>query len=112
MGTYAVYQVWVGVKRDDWFKLGVNFVGMVRDSADGVELDGLIFTSIAMHGKDVGIRVVIQELNWECEIGPTNVFNLDICAKAEQTLLKMSEIFKKRAVPVEAKVYHHIDLGG
>jgi glycerol dehydrogenase-like iron-containing ADH family enzyme len=78
----------------------------------GTEKDGLKFESIAMHGRAVGIGVIVSEMSWTVEIDESNLYDPSVAKKAEETLEKVNGIFKELELPLVAKIYQHIDLGG
>ena len=112
MGTYAVYRLWAGVTQDELTEVDHPFIDEVLDNPRGVKKEGLSFENISMHGETVGLGVEVKELNWEVEINEANAFDSTICAKATEALHLVNQIFKKLGIPLTAKLYHHIDLGG
>lgn len=111
MSTYATYKVWAGILIA---QVDVNnqFIKEVLFSGDGVKKDNLLFENIGMHGEDVGIGVQIQELNWEVEIGDSNLYDVMVANKAREIRGRVAEIFKRLGISVVPRLYHHIDLGG
>lgn len=112
MGTYAVYRVWVGIRKDEFGDASVPFLERVLKSFGKVKEHNLCFESIDMHGEIVGMGVVVKELSWTPSIGEENEFDSLIGLNAEGILLQVRNIFIKNGIKAEPKLYHHIDLGG
>lgn len=112
MSTYAVYYVWAGITKEESDEINNSFIDDVLETYGGVERNGLTFTSIAMHGRTVGMGVQIQELNWEVDIGENNIYNPVIAQEAQGILQRVNGTLEELEIPVQAKLYHHIDLGG
>lgn len=128
MGTYAVYNLWVGVKKTEveevlssrpdldehWILKALNSsieINVVVDRND--ESTWLKLEPIYMHGENIGFGVVIQELDWTDELDDTNEYKLgnDVADSALDALNDFFS-FQQQEFPFTAKLYHHIDLGG
>lgn len=117
--TYAVYQIWAGVTNeilgeDDtlWDHPFIKEIGDAPLGQAGVERDGLKFKEIHMHGADVGIGVIVHELDWTTEIDTTNHFDPSMCAKASEILERVKWVFDQEKFPLTPTLFHHLDLGG
>ncbi|HRZ33994.1 MAG TPA: hypothetical protein P5548_03810 [Candidatus Moranbacteria bacterium] len=112
MGTHAEYVLWVGVPSENIGYIQHPFIKAIEENFEGVEKDGLIFKTIAMHGRTVGIGVVVQEMSWTPELNDSNLYHPSVAKEAEKTLRKVNSIFKKMKLSLPFRIFEHIDLGG
>jgi len=116
MSTYAYWRLWVGVTLE-----GVK--GPLPDNAakiiDGImddfkpqEFDGMEVGAIHMHGQEVGLGVVVQEMSWGTEIDKKNRFDSKSLRKADKLVPRLRTLFRSWGIRGKVCVYHHIDLGG
>jgi hypothetical protein len=116
MSTYAHYKLWAGVLLKDLPDAGRDnsFVQDILNSHEPVSHGRMLdFTGIYMHGAEVGVGVVVFDLDWATtEEGPSVVDMSDISVTAADTLKEVSEILPAYDIKVVAKLYNHLDLGG
>lgn len=112
MSTYAIYYVWAGILIDEFDALHAPFVDEVLENFDGIQINNVTFVGIGMHGKTIGIGVVVHELNWETEIGPANLYNPETAQNALLILNLVNQTLQERGIEISARLYQHIDLGG
>lgn len=122
MGTYAMYRVWAGVTRealDDRegapnHPLVDEVFNKASEKLDGSNaiVDGLRIERIFMHGRYVGIGIIVFELDWTDEIETLNLYDSSVASVASELLERLKKVFESRQFPLIPSIFHHIDLGG
>lgn len=119
MGTYAVYRVWVGLTEKALDRLNLfdhPFVKEILDSPlsrdDDADRNSLKFEEIFMHGRRVGIGVIVYELEWTDEIDATNLYDPSIADKTIETVVRVGRVFSYRKILMIPEMFHCLDLGG
>lgn len=116
MGTYAMYRVWAGVTEEGLDRVFDHpFMREIIDvptGQAGVRCGGLVFQEICMHGRRVGVGVIVYELDWTTEIDATNLYGPSLAENAAETLDQVRRVFATQKVPLIPQLFHHLDLGG
>lgn len=107
MGTHAEYKLWVGIPLKDLYDEQIQRLTELIINDDAIGL-----AAVDMHGKNIGIGVVVCELSWGTEIDGNNIADLKIYQRAKKILVEVNHTLKELKIPFTANVYHHIDLGG
>jgi hypothetical protein len=76
------------------------------------EVEGLKLEVIHMHGREVGLGVIVAELSWNDEIGHENVFDEKKVAEALLLVPRVKKVFGDMGMIAQVLVMHHINLGG
>lgn len=116
MGTSAKWVLWVGARmnRSDYAET-TEVAGEILDQLRGggiYSVDGVDLEIVCMHGRGVGVGVVVHALPWTDVLGEQNFFDAKLLEKALALVPEVDKIFKSMDLAKIAQVQHHIDLGG